>query len=465
MNVPTLGLRNVEVDDRAVDALVAGGRVHEVGVGLDMSRTSFVVDGLGGALLPGLHDHHVHLCATAAAARSVDISRHDRDGFVAALRTADGSLPPGAWMRVIGYHESLHGPLDRVALDAVVNVRPVRVQHATGAMWVLNTAAVAAVQLDRGPHDRVERAPDGGVTGRAFGLDDWLFRQWPKEPPDLERVGRELTAYGITGVTDMTPYRDDAHLEALRNAAETGALRQRIVATGAPALPRARMAPLVRGPAKIVVDDYAPPDVDVLYDEIASAHILGFPVALHCASRLGLVLAVAALEETQSVRGDRIEHGAVIPPELFARLRALGVTVVTQPAFVPERGDRYLADAPPEDVAHLWRCGTLIAHGIPVGFGSDAPHGPLDPWLAIRAATERRTCSGRELGDAERVSARDALARFLSPWDDPGGPPRRVRAGETADLCLLHAPLEEALRTPSAEAVRLTIIKGAIPDE
>ncbi len=172
------------------------------------------------------------------------------------------------------------------------------------------------------------------------------------------------------------------------------------------------------------------------------------------------MLAVAALEATGARAGDRIEHGAVIPPELFARLAALRVTVVTQPAFVRERGDRYVAEVDAADRPHLWRCASLLAAGVPVGMGSDAPHGPLDPWLAIRAATERRTRTGRVVGPDERVDAASALARFLAPWDAPGGPPRRVHVGAAADLCLLHVPLDEMLRAPTADAVRLTVVDG-----
>jgi hypothetical protein len=48
---------------------------------------------------------------------------------------------------------------------------------------------------------------------------------------------------------------------------------------------------------------------------------------------------------------DRIEHGAVIPAEMVADLR--GLTVVSQPHFVAERGEQYLRDVAPEDLPDL----------------------------------------------------------------------------------------------------------------
>ncbi len=463
MNEPApLLLCDVEVDGRVVDVFVAHGRVEAIGRSLALPGAVESIDGCGGALLPGLHDHHVHLLAMAAAAASVDISGLDRDAAVTAMLEADRSLPGGAWMRVVGYHEAAMGEVDHAGLDAVVPARPVRVQHATGGMWVCNSAGLAALPIDRAPGDRVERDAGGAPTGRLFGLDDWLFRHLPPAPPDLARVAEQLAGFGITGVTDATPYERAGDLAHLRAAVATGAVPQRVVITGRPTLDRRDLEPLVAGPAKIVVDDYAPPGVDALAEEIAIAHRDARPVALHCASRLGVVLGVAALEQAGSRGGDRIEHGAVVPPELFDRLRALAVTIVTQPAFVYARGDRYLTDVEPEDVPHLWRCGSFLAAGIPVGFGSDAPHGPADPWLAMRAATQRRTRAGRALGLAEAVDATTALARLLSAWDEPGGPPRRVTVGGPADLCLLRAPLAEARREPSSELVELTLVGGTV---
>jgi predicted amidohydrolase YtcJ len=89
-----------------------------------------------------------------------------------------------------------------------------------------------------------------------------------------------------------------------------------------------------------------------------------------------------------------------------------------------------------------------------VAFGTDAPFGDPDPWRAVAAAVER------ELGEAERVDPATALDRFLSPPLEPGCGPRRVRPGERADLCLLHEPLAEALRKPSADLVAVAVFSG-----
>jgi predicted amidohydrolase YtcJ len=175
-----------------------------------------------------------------------------------------------------------------------------------------------------------------------------------------------------------------------------------------------------------------------------------------------LVLTLAALEEVGPVPGDRIEHGSVVPPELFETLRRLGVRVVTQPTFVTDRGDEYLAEVDPDDQPHLYRYASLLVAGIPTAPSSDAPFGDPDPWRTMAAARDRRTPSGKVVGADERVSTAVVLAGFLAPLDDPGGPPRRIEPGAPADLCLLHEPLATALARPSSDLVRRTFTRKEV---
>jgi predicted amidohydrolase YtcJ len=143
-------------------------------------------------------------------------------------------------------------------------------------------------------------------------------------------------------------------------------------------------------------------------------------------------------------------------------MAVLDLTVVTQPAFVAARGDRYLAEVDPDDQPHLYPCASLLAAGVEVGGSTDAPFGPDDPWVAINAAMDRRTRMGAVLGADERVPARRALELFLSAPSRPGGPPRRVEPGAYADLCLLDAPLDAVLSAPTARRVRMAVCRGVV---
>lgn len=463
MTEPVTTIVDAEIDGERVDVRVSRGRIEAVGAALDRSGTA-VVDAAGGALIPGLHDHHLHLLAMAAAGRSVDVSgraQASAAAFEQSVLAADGRLPPGEWMRVVGY-EDAHGPLDRHRLDGLAPGRPLRVQHRSGAMWVVSSAGLADLGVGHDPPAGVERDAAGSPTGRLHRLDQLMAdRLPPAAAPDLADVGARLVALGVTGVTDATPYDAPGSFEVLAAACRSGELPQHVVVTGGPALAaEPTPAGLDRGPVKVVVADNALPTIEELLAAFAPARTVGRPVAVHCVSRIGLVLALAAWEEVGAGVGDRIEHGSVIPVELVARIAELGLTVVTQPGFIADRGDRYLAEVDADDRPHLYRCGSLLDAGIQVGGSTDAPFGPEDPWLAMRTAIDRRTATGAVVGEDEALSARQALGLFLGAPDDPGGPERAVAAGASADLVLLAEPLADALGHLSATLVRRTWIAG-----
>ena len=471
-------IRSVEVarldgHGERVDVRCDGGVITEIGARLAHRAGEEVLDGAV-AVLPGLHDHHLHLRAMAARASSLDLSGARSPGDVAdALQDADRELPPGEWLRAVGLDDTDGETLRRHDLDRIVGGRPVRVQHRSGHLWILNSAAIAAVGLDGEPRPGVER-DDGAPTGRCFDIDDLLAERVPGTPPDaLAEVGRRLSARGVTGVTDATPSTRVEDLESLAAAHRDGVIPQRLTLTGGPGVAgiglagiglagRDRPAGVSLGPVKLVVSDHHPPDIEELAAEIAAAHDHDRAAAIHCVSRLASVLGIAAWELAGSRTGDRMEHGAVLPPDLVARLAALGVTVVTQPGFVADRGDRYLAEVEADDLDHLYPCGSLLDAGVPVGGSSDAPFGPDDPWLAMRTAVDRRTGSGHELGSGERITPEQALGLFLTPPEAPGGEPRRIELGTAADLCLLDCSQSRALADLDATHVVATVVDGVI---
>lgn len=462
-----LVIRRAQVDGRLVDVRLTAGRIAAMAPALEPQTGDEVLDAEGGVLLPGLHDHHIHLMAFAAARHSIPLGPPDvtdTAAFDAALRAGAraGGHEAGTWLRGTGYHQSVAGDLDRHRLDAVVPDRPVRVQHRSGAMWVLNTAAIelAGLGAGRDSPSGVELDAGGVPTGRIYGLDEWLRERLPAGPPDLAGASAELLSYGVTGLTDATPTEDPAHVALLADAVADGRVAQRLVVTGGLGLPPDAGAPLRRGPVKLVVADHDLPALDDLTTAITTAHDRKRPVAIHCVTRAALLLALAAWDDAGAVAGDRVEHAAVAGPAEADRLAAAGITVVTQPNFVAERGDAYLADVDPVDRPDLWPCASLLERGVSVGGGTDAPFGHADPWRAIASATTRRTPRGQILGAEERLDPERALQLFLTPLAAPGGRTRRVAVGEPADLCLLHLPLAAILEAPSSAHVALTFIGG-----
>lgn len=453
-------------DDRPADVRIAGAWIEAIAPRLKSQEDEPVIEARGGALFPGLHDHHIHLFAAAAALRSIHCGPpHVRDAAQWAFAIAAAHPGADGWVRGVGYHESVAGLPDRAQLDALAPDRPLRIQHRSGRLWIFNTHGLQRLgveerALDGDPMERV----DGRLTGRLYDGDQWLRERLGRASrrPDLRALSRELARHGITGVTD-TSHSNDRHV--FEDFMTRDDLFQELVVMGDASLDALAYEPgmrVRRGAHKFHLHDHDLPDFDGVCESIRRSHAAGRNVAFHCVTRGELVFALAALEHAGGGGHDRIEHAGVVPPDMLDAMSRLSVRVVTQPHFIAERGDDYRRDVERADRPHLYRLRTLIDAGIPLASGSDAPYGGLDPWLSMAAATRRRTGQGHVIGEHERLEPEQAIGLFLSALDDPGSAPRTVGTGAQADLCLLDRPWRDARTALDQVRVRATWIAGRL---
>ena len=438
------------------DLRIENGHVADIGH-LTLRPGEGVLDAAGGALLPGLHDHHIHLLSYAASLNSVRCGPpdvHSEQELVEAIRASPGR----GWLRGYGYHESVAGEIDRGWLDRLLPDRPLRIQQRSGRLWILNSAALSLLAERQSEIGHCDLALPG--DGRLYDQDAQLGALLGRELPPVEVASRQLAGFGVTGVTDMTPANDAESLALFARLRESGALCQTLYLAGSPALPYPHAAKgITTAATKIHLHDANLPEFASLCATISDSHAKHRPIAVHCVTEVELVFALAAIEEAGALDGDRIEHASVTPPHLLDTLARLGLTVVTQPNFVSERGDAYLQDIAAEEIPWLYRAQGFSARGVPLAGGTDAPFGSADPWIAVRAAVERRTASGRELGTAEALTPEAALKLFLGSPDIPAEP-RRIAVGTAADLCLLGRPWQEAREILDSRLVRATFIAG-----
>jgi predicted amidohydrolase YtcJ len=467
----TILIRNVAVQGQSgLDVRAGPETILEVGRSLPRRPGEAVVAGAGGAVIPGLHDHHVHLRAAVAARQSVDVSAAGNPAeFDRVVSAAAASASQTAWLRVVGWSEHAAGDLDRQRLDRLTGQVPVRVQHRSGAMWVLNSAAIRQADVSACDLPGVERDNDDAPTGRLLRMDDWLRDRLTGLTGVTAASSAELgladyaaaaARAGVTGFTDATPGRDQADVAEFARLADAGVIPQRLLLMSAPGLREPDSGRVSLGPRKLMLDDTTLPTASELADAITSAHGDGSPVAVHSVTAEQLLVSIAALEQAGPA-GDRIEHAGIVPPGCAQQLAQLGVAVVTNPGFIAARGDDYLRHVPAAEQDWLYPCASLISAGVAVAAGTDAPFGPADPWRCIAAATARRSPAGTVLGPAERVPHAIALRLFLAE-------PRSIRhvrsvaPGQPGDLCVLRVPLGPALARPSAESVLATVISGRV---
>jgi predicted amidohydrolase YtcJ len=359
-----------------------------------------------GAIVPGLHDHHIHLLALTAARQSVDVGAARSIAELTALLRAARVERPAGWLRAVGWIEAVGGALDRRVLDEIA-VGPVRVQDHSGTMWFVDSAGLRELGL-------ASEGPRG--DGRLFRDDHLVRTDDTVTPAEVRAVADELWQRGVTSITDASVNTGPDELALLAAAA----IPQRLTCmTGR--LDVTAPDGIALGPMKVLLDDDELPPIEQLAARVAAAHAARRSVAVHCVTRVQLLVALEA-----GLRpGDRVEHGAVVPTELLPRLA--GITVVTQPGFVAARGDVYLDEVDPVDQPWLYRVRGLLEAGIEVRGSTDAPFGPADPWVAMRAAVDRRAPSGRQVAADEAVDAEVALRLFADdsatllldrPWDE-----------------------------------------------
>lgn len=444
-------LRNASISGRLRDLHIVGGLLADCG-----AAGAAEVDLEGARLIPGLHDHHIHLAAAAAAVDSVSLTPDElvAGGGLGALLRAARQRQPEGWLRGIGYDLTQSGWLDRRDLDEVA-VGPVRIQDRTGSRWVLDSTGLAEVLGDRADGspqpDGVERDAAGRPTGHLVRLDAWMRERLPPHQPDWLRLGQRLAAHGVTSVTDAGHLNDLAALAMLASAnlpQRIWAMTKGSVTSFAMPEPTGRV---VVDAVKIVLDDDALPRLDVLAQQVEAAHAVDRGVAVHCVTDVQLALALSA----GLGPGDRVEHANVVPDGYVELIARAGVAVCVQPGLIATRGDRYLDEVEPDRHHELFRLRSLAAAGVPLLGGSDAPLGPMSPWRGIEAATTRRTGSGAVLGADEGLGPVTA-AKMYQRSAGRGWPVRVLAPGDPADLLVLG---DDA---PSGPEVVATLVEGVV---
>ena len=259
----TLLIKNADLDGVTADVLV-DDQVQQIGGARPAAAT---IDARGCAVIPGLHDHHIHLYAAAAARSSIDCA-----GFGSinpkALSAALHAVPGPGWVRGVNYHESIAGDLDAVALDRLCASRPVRLQHSSGKLWILNTAALQALDLASvWNQPGLERDGQSKPTGRLWRMDAWLHTRLPSAAPaNLSSLSKQMASFGITSVTDASYTNDRQRLTDYGRARQRRELLQHVQVMGDLSLPA--------GQLKILLDEDDLLPFSDLVDRIKQAHDL-----------------------------------------------------------------------------------------------------------------------------------------------------------------------------------------------
>lgn len=176
-------------------------------------------------------------------------------------------------------------------------------------------------------------------------------------------------------------------------------------------------------------------------------HRAGLTIHVHTNGDEASLVAIEAIERVlaRAPRPDHrhtLQHGQMIDGAMFQRMAALGLCANLFANHVYYWGDQHAQmTMGPDRAARMDACASALAHGVALAIHSDAPVTPLGPLFTAWCAVNRRTASGRVLGESECISVAQALhaitlgAAWTLKLDAEIG---SIECGKRADLCVLE---------------------------
>lgn len=157
-----------------------------------------------------------------------------------------------------------------------------------------------------------------------------------------------------------------------------------------------------------------------------------------------------------------LQHCQLADAAQFRRMKALNMCVNLFPNHHFYWGDQHYAmTVGPERAERMNACATAVETGVPMAIHSDAPVTPLGPLFTAWCAVNRRTATGRTLGEHERIDVATALraitlgAAYTLKLDGEIG---SIETGKRADF----AVLEDDPREIGAEKLKDVGVWGTV---
>jgi predicted amidohydrolase YtcJ len=466
------------------------------------------IDLRGGTVIPGINDAHHHF---QLGPPEVDVDLHAmnptwaqvKDGIVAAI----AKNPPNSLIAVsIGFKVFGDTSVDRDALDQIAPHNPVSLGTFTGHGMILNSAGLRFYDISENQRDPLgghfERDAKGRLTGtlREYAILN-IERAAADRVPDSAAIAQlrqqldDEAKYGVTSIQElsnsMAPSRAVSLLETIptqirvrvvRMPGTTVAGRDIDEGKGVPAHPASLITVsgskwladgvgvegtfTPRGEWKIPAK---PP-----FDSLVTNLPLEFPqreyramlqesiknndqLLLHASGNRSVETILDAIDASggKSVwngRRLRFEHGDGIYPDQFARIQQDGIIVVQNPIhFAPI--------VPPGVVAFekAQPLKSLLAAGIPLALGSDAPP---NPYLDIMFATNPGNRPSEGITREQAVTAYTLTSAYAEFQEKEKG---TIEPGKLADIAVLSqdiftVPTPELPKTVSV----LTMVGGKV---
>lgn len=459
----------------------------------------------GTTVMPGFVEGHAHMMA-GAIWRYAYVGYHDRidpdgvvwpgltdaEAVVAGLRDYARGLSADAPIVGWGFDPIFltSERLGRRHLDRITTDRPVAIIFSNFHLMCVNSRALEMVGYDAGTQvEGVIKGPDGQPTGelqemaamfpimRRLGID---FRGLSQTPEAIRAYARVAQRAGVTTATDLFSSMEEVDVDVMAEVTG-GDFPLRIVpvlnAMGDPVATAdkaqrfaARSTNRLRmGAVKLMTDgsiqgwtarvrwpgyvggqpngiwNMAPEAIHAACEEMQKR---GIQMHIHVNGDEAAEVSLDAIEAALSAyprRGHRhvLQHCQMMDRDLYARASELGCCANIFANHIWFFGDQHAALTLGENRAmRMDAARSALEACVPIALHSDAPVTPLGPLFTAWCAVNRRTMSGRCLGEAQCLTVDEALhaitmgAAYTLKLDAEVG---SISVGKRADFAVLGA--------------------------
>ncbi|MDA1238167.1 MAG: amidohydrolase [Proteobacteria bacterium] len=417
------------------------------------------------------------------------------DRVVQRLKEAESKLtdpdaPLSGWQLDPIYMDNKR--VSRKDLDKVSSTRPIGVLHASGHIMNVNSKALEIGGLMKTGinHPGIPLDEDGYPTGELYGPDamtpigvhvGFNRSMTDSDEEGLLAFGKLCVRAGVTTVTDLAARLTEDGVDSMLKTTNQESYPATVVplkvflgATPketvdlAVSLKKKTTDRLKLGRIKAVADGSiqgfsarmrwpgyyngapnglwytAPEQLSELYRLALEA---GVQVHTHTNGDEATEMALDMLEGALKVNPSpdhrfTLQHCQLADLAQFRRMKKLDMCVNLFANHHFYWGDEhYRLTVGPDRALRMNACSTALTTGVPMAIHSDAPVTPLGPLFTVWCGVNRITASGRVQGEAEKITAKDALyaitlgAAYTLHMDNEVG---SIETGKRADFAVLE---------------------------
>lgn len=461
-------------NDQVDSILVENGLIVATGQKTNLSEVADeIVEYPDCVVLPGFCDAHLHLAWLGQNLTGCDLRGCvSSKGFLDTLKNWSQTHKQESVILGYGWDErNWSDPIKVTAMliDQAIPDKPVFLVKIDGHSYAANTAMLNKLGINNQTADpqggRFDRDENGNLTGLMFErASDLFYQQEGKQSKEkeLRAAFDHLLSYGITSVRSFgsldvfielgrmaqsqkgiplrvcgcIPYQDISWVKDLRLQTNLGSEffwvgQIKMFADGSLGSSTALVSrPYPDGSTGLEVMN-----VKEMAEIAKIAHELKLGVAIHTIGDQSAANVARVMKATNYM--DTIEHLQCASQETIKEIARCETPVIVNPSHIPM--DVEAISSQWKEISYMaYPMASLLAAGIPVGFGSDAPVATVNPFYAIACATSRKGQATRQINPREAISFSTAMniiteksAKII------GGPKRgRIENGWLADLAI-----------------------------